>query len=305
MKTYHFEEINKCEMCGDNTNNHKIIGQRLNKSQGFDPKNKHGIAVSILKFTKCNLIYTNPQPIPIDIQEHYGIPPESYWKAEQFNYDPNYFSGQIKAAKELLPFHDGMVALDIGAGLGKCMISLSNAGFNTYGLEPSLPFFERALSKMRLSPERLKNSTVEDVYYDENSFDFITYGAVFEHLHHPKETLIKALDWLKPKGIIHLEVPSSNYFISKLINAYFKLIGTNYVTNLSPMHSPFHLYEFDLESFRILGKKLGFQIVKHHFDVCTIPAHIPSILHPLLRWHMEKTNSGMQLTLYIRKLDIK
>ena len=32
--------------------------------------------------------------------------------------------------------------------------------------------------------------------------------------------------------------------------------GTNYVTNISPMHSPFHLYEFGLKSFEELGKKI-------------------------------------------------
>lgn len=40
MKIYHFEETNNCEMCGDNTSTHKVIGQRLNKSQRFNPRNK-------------------------------------------------------------------------------------------------------------------------------------------------------------------------------------------------------------------------------------------------------------------------
>jgi hypothetical protein len=30
-----------------------------------------------------------------------------------------------------------MKALDVGAGLGKCMISLNNAGFDAFGCEPS------------------------------------------------------------------------------------------------------------------------------------------------------------------------
>jgi 2-polyprenyl-3-methyl-5-hydroxy-6-metoxy-1,4-benzoquinol methylase len=81
-----------------------------------------------------------------------------------------------------------MTALDIGAGLGKCMTSLAHAGFDAYGLEPSVPFYERGLSEMKISPERLKLGMIEDIEYEDESFDFMTYGAVFEHLYHPALT---------------------------------------------------------------------------------------------------------------------
>ena len=299
---YIFEEVQTCEMCGDSTKNHIVLGQRLNQSQGIKPKSKTGISVSVMKCRNCELIYSQPQPIPFDIQDHYGIPPEDYWKPEQFKYDSNYFSEEIKTVKKLLPFKAGMTALDIGAGLGKCMISLAYAGFDAYGLEPSIPFYDRALSRMKISPENLKLGMVEEIDYENNSFDFITYGAVFEHLYHPAQSLEKALKWLKPNGIIHIEVPSSKHTIAKLINLYFRLIGTNYVTHISPMHVPFHLYEFGLKSFEELGKKLGFKIEKHYYEVCQI-SFVPKIFHPILRKYMELNNTGMQLIVYLRKTD--
>jgi len=39
---YIFEEIQTCEMCGDSTKNHIVLGQRLNQSQGIKPKSKTG-----------------------------------------------------------------------------------------------------------------------------------------------------------------------------------------------------------------------------------------------------------------------
>ena len=288
-------------MCGDNSVNHIVLGQRLNQSQGIKPKSKTGISVSIMKCENCELIYSQPQPVPFDIQDHYGTPAEDYWKPEQFNYNADYFSYELKVVKELLPFKNGMTALDIGAGLGKCMISLANAGFDAYGLEPSIPFYERALSKMNISAEKLKLGMIEETDYESESFDFITYGAVFEHIYHPAQSLEKALKWLKPGGIIHIEVPSSKHTISKLINLYFKVIGTNYVTNLSPMHSPFHLYEFGLKSFEELGKKIGYKIEKHYCAVCDIN-FVPSVFHPVMRKYMELNNSGMQLMVYLRKI---
>jgi 2-polyprenyl-3-methyl-5-hydroxy-6-metoxy-1,4-benzoquinol methylase len=298
---YIFEEIQNCEMCGDSTNDHIILGQRLNQSQGVKPKSKTGISVSVMKCKNCELIYSQPQPVPFDIQDHYGIPAEDYWKPEQFIYNPNYFSTEIKIVKELLSFREGMTALDIGAGLGKCMISLTNAGFDAYGIEPSIPFYERAISKMNINPEKLKLGMVEEAEYENESFDFITYGAVFEHLYHPAQNLQTVLRWLKPNGIIHIEVPSSKHTIAKLFNLYFKLAGTNYVTHISPMHSPFHLYEFGLKSFQELGEKIGYQIEKHYYEVCDI-YFVPKIFHAIMRKYMELNNTGMQLMVYLKKV---
>ncbi len=297
---YFFKEIERCEMCGDSVEGHKILGQRLNQSQGLRPRKKTGISVTIQRCTNCNLIYSNPQPIPNDLQDHYGTPPEDYWRPEYFNWTPDYFARQIHEVKELMEFKPGMRALDIGAGLGKAMKSLDAAGFDAYGMEPSIPFYERAISKMGIDSEKLKAGAIEELEYPENSFDFITFGAVFEHLYSPSLCLERALKWVKPTGLIQIEVPSSKWLLSKLINFYYRMCGTTYVTNLSPMHSPFHLHEFDVKSFEALAKKLDFSIVMHRIDVCTI-FNVPSFLHPFFRWYMEKTKTGMQLTLYLRK----
>lgn len=300
MKNYTFKPISNCEMCASPTDTHKVLGQRLNQSQGFRPKRKIGISVSIQKCTNCGLIYSNPQPIPNDLQDHYGAPPESYWKPEYFVWNEHYFKGQITQAKQLLNFKAGMTALDIGAGLGKAMISMEKAGFDVYGLEPAIPFYERALSQMHIDEKKLTLGAVETVDYEAEKFDFITFGAVFEHLYEPAACLEKALKWLKPNGIIHLEVPSSKWLMPKFMNFYFKLVGTNYVTNLSPMHAPFHLHEFDLKSFEALSKKQHFSIAHYNYYVCDI-YFIPTIFHPLLRKYMEMTNKGMQLTVYLKK----
>ena len=297
---YYFEEIDNCPMCGQNTLRSKVLGQRLNKSQGLNPKLKLGISTTVVKCTKCSLIYSNPQPIPFDVQDHYGVPPEDYWKEEYFSLTPNYFAYEISLAKKLINFNEGMKALDIGAGLGKCMLSLEKAGFDTYGLEPSIPFREKAIEKMGIKPERLKLGMMEDLDYPENTFDFITFGAVLEHLYDPAEAIEKALKWLTPDGVMQIEVPSSNWLISKIFNIYYKIRGVNYVTNLSPMHEPYHMFEFDINSFKELSSKKNFQIVYFENYVCDI-YQIPRFAHPFLKWYMQKTNTGMQLAVWLKK----
>lgn len=288
-------------MCGAPSAGHKILGQRLNQSQGFRPRTKKGISVTVLKCTTCDLIYSNPQPIPFDIQDHYGIPPENYWKPAYFQYQENYFKQELDQLKKLKEIKPGMKALDIGAGLGKCMISLNNAGFDAYGFEASESFHQMAIDKMKIDPEKLKQGAIETVDYEKDFFDFITFGAVLEHLYDPANSIEKAMQWLKPAGIMHIEVPSSRHLLAKLINLYYRLIGTNYITNISPMHEPFHLYEFGLKSFEEHSKKAdNYTIRFHEFYVCSVEP-FPSLAQPFLSWIMEKTKTGMQLAVWLQK----
>lgn len=299
QKRYYFYHIDNCNMCGSKTDTHKILGKRLNGSQGKNPKKKIGITTTIVKCTDCGLIYSNPQPVPFDIQDHYGVPPENYWKENYFTITDNYFQGEIKRLKKILDFKDGMKSLDIGAGLGKQMIALSKSGFETYGFEPSKQFYERAISKMGINPDRLKLGMIEEVEYPENYFDFISFGAVLEHLYDPSDSILKALKWLKPKGIIHIEVPSSDWLIGKIINLFYKLKGTDYVGNLSPMHEPYHLYEFKLKSFQVHSKKYDYELAFHEYYVCQ--TFMPKIADYFLKPYMELTNTGMQLCVWLRK----
>jgi ubiquinone/menaquinone biosynthesis C-methylase UbiE len=288
-------------MCNQSSVHNKIIGLRLNRSQGLQPLKAPGLATTIIKCSQCGLIYSNPLPIPLNIEDHYGIPPEEYWTPDAFKLEPSYFSGEITQAKELLHFYPGMKALDIGAGLGKCMLAMSNAGFDVEGFEPSSTFRNKAIESMGLHPNKLKLGKIEDVEYPQNHFDFITFGAVLEHLEDPDASIRKALGWLKEGGIIHIEVPSSDWLIAKLINLVYRLLGTKFVTNLSPMHGPFHLYEFSLKSFDENAKKNGYEIAHYQYYVCRQP-HVPKSIQPLLGWYMKKYNKGMQLKVWLRKI---
>lgn len=289
---YDFKAISQCNMCG--SNEQKMLGMRLSTSQGLNPRHAEGIAVPVKRCANCGLIYSDPLPIPEEMSDHYGVPPEEYWSREAQSWKPDYFSREIESAKRLIGFAPGMKALDIGSGLGKAMRSLSVAGFDTYGIEPSAPFRSKSIELMDIPADRIQLVPMEQADFAPESFDFITFGAVLEHLYDPKAAIERAMGWLKPGGVIQAEVPSSDHLIPKLVNLFFRTRGTNYVTHISPMHSPFHLYEFTLKSFA------NYRVAEHWFEVCTI-YHIPKILHAPLRWWMERKDTGMQLTVFLRK----
>lgn len=286
-------------MCGADTATHNVLGKRLNKSQGKNPKHKLGITTTVCKCTGCGLIYANPQPIPFDIQDHYGVPPEEYWQESYFELNEHYFQGEIARLNQLMDFEPGMKSLDIGAGLGKQMIALKAAGFDTYGFEPSKPFHDRAISNMGIPADKLKLAMIEDVEYDENSFDFVSFGAVLEHLYDPSQAIEKALKWTKPNGLVHMEIPSSEWLTNKVINLFYKLRLSDYVGNISPMHEPYHLYEFSIDSFEKNAKIHNYEVVFHEFFVCE--TYLPKALDGILKPFMEKTKQGMQLSIWLRK----
>ncbi len=296
---YYFKYIERCNMCGSTTNTHQILGKRLNGTQGLKPRKKIGITTTVCKCSDCGLIYSNPQPLPFDLNEHYGIPPEEYWVESYFEVNNTYFLGEIKRLKSLMNFSEGMKSLDIGAGIGKAMLVLEKHGFDAYGFEPSKAFYDCAISKMGISTSKLQLGQIETIDYPEETFDFISFGVVLEHLYSPSEAITKAMRWLKPNGVIHIEVPSSNWLMSKLINFFYKLNFSDYVGNISPMHSPFHLYEFSLNSFLAHAKANSYEVAFHEHYVCK--TYMPKIADYVLKPYMKWTHTGMQLCVWLRK----
>ena len=178
---------------------------------------------------------------------------------------------------------------------------MAREGFDVRGIEPSAPFRDRALSFLDVSENRVVAAGIEDAEFGGGQFNFITFGAVLEHIYDPAAALEKCLRWLKPGGVIQAEVPSSAHLMSKLLNQFFRLAGTNYVTNISPMHSPFHLYEFTPRSFESHGARAGYEIASQYYSVGSI-YHLPKFVHAPLKWMMERNATGMQLTVFLRKL---
>lgn len=301
-KTYSFEAISACEMCGSPDSDSRVLGQRFNCRQGLNTHNLQGITTTVKKCRRCGLIYANPLPVPFAVSDHYDIPPDEYWGKAYLSYDLNHFAWQAKDAlrllRELSP--RPRVALDIGCGIGKDIKTLTRCGFECFGIEPSPSFREKALEFTGLNHDRIKGCSIEDASFPSNSFDFISFGAVFEHLYHPALSLQRVIYWLKPGGIIHIEVPSSRWLVERIYHLILKARGSELTSYLSPMHPPFHLYSFSIESFQILSSELGLRIIEQKYHVNSA-LHFPHPLKGLASGLMKQSKRGMQLTVWLAK----
>ncbi len=298
-KKYQFKLVEACNMCQQKITEKDIIGRRLDGSQGRKPNSHFGITVTIVRCSNCGLHFPNPLPIPIDIQDHYGVLPEDYWTENYFKLEDNSIDAIISKLKKFIDFEQPKRALDIGAGLGKTMKALEKHNFDTYGIEASIQFHERAILKMGISPEKIQCEMIENAEFPENHFDFITFGAVLEHLYDPAGSIEKAMKWLKPGGIIQIQVPSSNWLVGKILNTIYRLMGTRFVSNLSPFHTPFHLYEFDEQSFQKHAKINNYKVVDVQYEVCQtmVSSKFDFILKPI----MKSRNSGMEIYVLLQK----
>ena len=294
--TYRFEPVAACVMCG--SADARTLGRRLNRHQGLRPRGVVGIAATVVQCRACGLIYANPRPVPEALAQHYDRPPEEYWRAVYFEDQADYFGFQARRFRQLW---DGNVvprALDIGAGLGKQMAALERHGFDTFGIEPSAEFHNRAITN-GIDSDRLQLAAVEDAQYEPGSFDFVSFAAVLEHVHDPAAALRRALGWLAPGGLIHVEVPSAKWLLARLLNFANRSRGTDYVTNLSPMHPPYHLYEFTLNSFEQHARRAAYELVDHRFYPCDTFVSGPA--DALARRVMAATDTGMQLEVWLRQ----
>ncbi len=282
-------------MCG--ASERRVLGRRLNTPQGLRPKKRLGIATTVVRCSVCGLIYSDPLPIPQDISDHYGKQPEEYWLNHYFERKMDFFDLQLDRIKQLAP--DAKTALDIGAGIGFTMQAFMRAGFDAYGIEAGEHFHRYAVEKNGIPENRIFRTMLEDANFPEGTFDCVSFGAVLEHLYDPSQALSKALGWLKPDGVIHVEVPSAKALMSKVFNLYFWLARTDYVVNISPMHRPYHLYEFTPDSFQKNGMRVGYEVARVDIDAGQTPLApgLSRLLGPVMR----ATDSGEVLTVYLKK----
>jgi 2-polyprenyl-3-methyl-5-hydroxy-6-metoxy-1,4-benzoquinol methylase len=239
-------------------------------------------------------------PVPGSLDQHYDVAPEEYWDSSYFQVDPNYFAGEIGTYLRLSGRKaETCTALDIGAGVGKAMIALSHAGFSVRGIEPSPQFRRAALERMGIEPGNLLLASLETADFPANSFDFINFGAVLEHVTDPAEMLKKTVQWLRPGGLMYVEVPSSAFLLSRLVRLFYRLTGADYVINTCPMHVPYHLYEFGLESFLKHGSAAGYSVAFHEYYPCA--GYMPRWLIPPFNAVMQWTDTGMQLAVWLKR----
>lgn len=288
-------------MCHTTILSSHYYGKRLDRSQGLRPEKLEGTILTIFRCSNCDLVYPNPVPLQTGTS-HYEAPlgkeewgERDAWHQEHFVYE---LSVLQKLAQHPL---SQSAALDIGFGRGDSLKTLSAYFAEVHGLEPFKELYTTALQQTsdKLRKELLHNCDLEQASFKEAQFDFIFFEAL-QHLPDPGAGIKKAMSWLKPGGILYVEVPSSRYLFRGLVNVLYKLRRNGFVANTNPLHGNRSYCEFSPKSFSENGKLSGYELIFHQNFPCIPP--VPKVLRGFFTLIMRLTGSGMQQSVWLRKL---
>jgi 2-polyprenyl-3-methyl-5-hydroxy-6-metoxy-1,4-benzoquinol methylase len=247
--TFDFRPI-ACPTCGvDDTD---FVGRR----GGSAHRAGLGLECVVVRCRRCSLLYPNPFPFPTDLDELYGEAAD-YFSAHEEQTAKTQTREALIADVER--FVSGRRLLDVGAGLGETVAAAARRGWDAYGVEQSSRFVEKA---EKLVPGRVFNCSLEDASPSlrEDPFDAVVLAAVLEHLHEPSKILALAATYLKPGGIIFLDVPNESGLFFRIGNLWNKVQRRDWVVNLAPTFSPYHVFGFNKRSLTAILRKHGFAV---------------------------------------------
>jgi len=196
-------------------------------------------------------------PLPVHgPKQHYAVSPEDYFHHHEESDKLQYGAMLMHQLRELR-INKGML-LDVGAGRGETLRVAREAGWNAVGIETSPSFAEHAA---RYSGAEIIQKPLQECGFRQDTFDAVVLGAVLEHLYNPAEVIQEIARILKPGGALFIDVPNERglYFIAG--NLYQKLRLRNWVVNLAPTFSPYHVFGFTPRSLKRLLAKYGLEPV--------------------------------------------
>jgi 2-polyprenyl-3-methyl-5-hydroxy-6-metoxy-1,4-benzoquinol methylase len=189
---------------------------------------------------ECGLLWSDPRLV--DTRRFYE---HDYRVQYKGGYNPKskhiYRAGKVAIDRYLRirPRLEGRASLlDIGASAGEFLYLVAKAGFTAIGIEPSHGYGGYARSEYGLN---VRPGFAQDHDFPEASFDVVTLWHVVEHLESPYANIQLAAKWLKPGGLLVVEVPNAEAICHAPINAF---------------HID-HLYTFNQMNLAMMGAKAG------------------------------------------------
>lgn len=167
--------------------------------------------------------------------------------------------------EKILTLRKGGVLLDVGCSSGGVLRALGNSDWELYGIETSM---EEARKAEMNSGAKVFVGDMLDAPFSPLSFDVITLFHVLEHFDRPKDIVRKLWEWLKPGGIVYLQVPNIMALEACIFRSYWY-----------GLELPRHLYHFSPASLKRLFSDFDFEDLLLNTQS---PNHIEASMHYVL-----------------------
>jgi SAM-dependent methyltransferase len=214
-------------------------------------------SMDIVKCQHCGLVYVNPQPVFSDEALHL-LYSKNYFEAPYMKYYAD--EGDIQSNESfeqrmalIEKFANGGKLLDIGCASGGFLNLAKNKGWDTYGVDVSESAVLRARERYDLE---VFQGSLQDALYDDEFFDVVSLGDVFEHVKNPKLYLKEVYRILKKGGLLYLAVPNFDGLYYKIALLVSRFNGRNYFV------LPYHIYFFTEYIIDQYLNKTDFELIK-------------------------------------------
>ncbi len=198
---------------------------------------------TLVECKHCKLIFTSPR-----LRRDLIL--KSYTEAE----DPTYVSqadGRIKSFEQCLKAVTKYQAtgkiLDVGAAAGFFLKVAKEAGWETYGIEPSMYLSNYGNTQYGVN---IHCGTIETVTPFPQKMDVVTLWDVLEHTFEPKDVLQRCNRYLRQGGTIVINYPNIGNWMAKMA-------GRKYWFILSV-----HLYYFVPKTIAEMLGQAGFEVLE-------------------------------------------
>lgn len=222
-----------CAVCGNN---------RVELAGTLD---RDGKPLQSVMCPRCGLVWNDPRPSAEELRQYYR---EQYRQDYKQTAEPKP-KHTVRAARVACTrcaeitqaFRPKDEILDLGAGGGEVVYVLQRLGYKARGIEPNEGY-------ARFARERL-GASVESGFWQEapipaGSVDAVTLFHVLEHIDQPLEAISLIRKWLRPGGLLWIEVPCVEATCQAPIHRFHRA----------------HLYNFNPGSLAALGRRAGYDV---------------------------------------------
>ncbi len=248
----------------------------------------------VYRCDSCHLGFLDPQPDPDELNSLYqqsyfhdifddGLKvgsPEMARRLVQEDHRIRFFRGKKRRGR----------ILDIGCGMGYFLFACRLHGYEVGGVDIS--DFSAAYVRQELQID-VATGPIETIRFAPGSVDVVTMWHFLEHTADPREYLVRAREWLKPDGLLVVDVPNYEGTDARIARDRWK-----------GWHLPYHLFHFTPQALQTLLARYGFQILrtKAYLSECVrerLEAHL--LLRPFART-VAKFYSGHSFAALARRI---
>lgn len=195
----------------------------------------------------CGLLYSSPVPDAGHVHKFYREYESANVVANEIDNVRHTMRGYYQLVAPYLTRKEYF--LDIGCDIGLLLESVRTEGFSQlYGVEPIDSVRSAALR--RVPDAIISEKFYEQIEFERDTFDLITFIHVLDHLIGPDKALNRAFSQLKPGGICLAVVHDVNSLLARLTGERF------------PPFNYLHHFFFSKRTLRMMFEACGFEVLR-------------------------------------------